>query len=93
MTIWVKLAAIIALALGLIVSGWVLRGLRDDSVKLAIMQAAEISQQATAKEIAKIKVKNTTIYNKIVEHTFHDPVYQECKHTPEAYQSILELFK
>ena len=88
-----KLYAGIAIALALVASGWVLRGWRDDSIKVAILEASALSQQATAKEIAKIDVKNTVINQKIVERTFHEPVYHDCKHSPEAFEQIKELFK
>ena len=88
-----KLITGIVIALALIASGWLLRGWRDDSIRLAIVEAANASQLATAKEIAKIEVKNTVIEQKIIEHTFHDPVYQDCKHSPEEFNYIKELFK
>jgi len=88
-----KLYAGIALGLALVASGWTLRGWRDDSIKVAILEAAKVSQQATAKEIAKIEVKNTVIHQKMVERTYHEPVYTDCKHSPEAFDQIKELFK
>lgn len=88
-----KLYAGIAIALALVASGWVLRGWRDDSIKVAVMEMAEASRLAAAKEIAKIEVKNTVIHQKIVERTYHEPVYQDCKHSPEAFEQIKELFK
>lgn len=88
-----KIIAGIVIALALVASGWLLRGWRDDSIQLAIVEAANASQLAAAKEIAKIQIKNTVIEQKIIEHTFHDPVYQDCKHSPEEYNYIKELFK
>lgn len=88
-----KLYAWIALGLALVASGWILRGWRDDSIKVAILEAAKVSQQATAQEIAKIEVKNTVINQKIIERTYHEPVYTDCKHSPEAFEQIKELFK
>lgn len=88
-----KLYAGIAIALALVASGWTLRGWRDDSIKVAIMEAAKAAQLETAQEIAKIEVKNTVIQQKIIEHTFHDPVYQDCKQSPEDFQYIKDLFK
>lgn len=88
-----KLYAGIALAVALVASGWVLRGWRDDSIKVAVMEMAEAARLATAQEIAKIEIKNTVIHQKIVERTYHEPVYQDCKHSPEAFEQIKELFK
>lgn len=88
-----KLYAGIAIGLALVASGWVLRGWRDDSIKVAVMEAATLAQQETAREIAKIEIKNTVIHQKIVERTYHEPVYQDCKHSPEAFEQIKELFK
>lgn len=87
-----KLYAGIAIALALVASGWTLRGWKDDSIKVAILEAAKVSQQATAKEIAKIEVKNTVINQKIIERTFTEPVYTDCKHSPEAFEAIRRLF-
>lgn len=88
-----KLYAGIALVVALVASGWVLRGWRDDSIKVAVMEAATLAQQETAKEIAKIEIKNTVIHQKIVERTYHEPVYQDCRYAPGGYDQIKELFK
>lgn len=82
-----------SLLLGAFAAGWFAHARKADSEALLIAKAAQAAQRAAAEEIKNIEVKNTTIYNKIVEHTYHDPVYQECKHTPDAYKSILDLFK
>lgn len=87
----------VGVGLGLLVlafgAGWLLHGWKSDSEALAIDRAVQATQATTAAAIAKIEVKNTVINQKVVEHTYHDPVYQECRHTPEAYQQILDLFK
>jgi len=77
----------------LVLAGWVARAWYEDSLALAVERAANAAQQAAAKEIQAIEVKNTVIHQKIVEHTFHEPVYMECRHTPEEYNYIKELFK
>jgi dsRNA-specific ribonuclease len=83
----------ILLVIGLLSTGWFVRGWYEESQDAKMIKLAIKAQESAAAEIAKIQVKNTTIYNKVVEHTYHDPVYQDCKHTPEVYNSILELFK
>lgn len=88
-----KLYAGIAIALALVASGWTLRGWKDDSIKVAIMEAAKASQLETAKEIAKIEVKNTVIHQKLVEHTFREQVYKDCNQSQEDFQYIKDLFK
>jgi len=74
-------------------SGWLLHGWKFDSDALIVAKAQEAAQIATAKEIAKIEIKNTVINQKIIERTYHEPVYQDCKHSPEAFEQIKELFK
>lgn len=83
----------IGIILSAFASGWLLHGWKSDSEALVIERAAKAAQEATAKEIAKIEVNNTVIHNKIVERTYHEPVYQDCKHSPEAFEQIKELFK
>jgi hypothetical protein len=89
----IRLIAGTALVLVLIGVGWFTRGWYEDSQDAKMMRVAAKAQEAAAAEIAKIEIKNTVINQKIIEHTYHDPVYQDCKHTPEAYKSILDLFK
>jgi hypothetical protein len=74
-------------------SGWILHGWKSDSEALVIERAAKAAQEATAEQIAKIEIKNTVIHQKVVERTYHEPVYQDCKHSPEAFEQIKELFK
>lgn len=88
-----RLALGIFLIIGSFISGWILHGWKSDSEALVIEKAAKAAQLATAQEIAKIEVKNTVINQKIIEHTFHDPVYTECKQSPEDFQYIKDLFK
>jgi len=90
-------AAKAGLVLVLVLLGWFGRGWYDDSQNLRVEQAiaktkAE-AEEGAATAIARIEIKHTVINQKIIEHTFHDPVYQDCRHTPEAYQQILDLFK
>lgn len=92
-----RVGAGILLLVSLVLLGWFGRGWYDDSqtlrVEQVIAKTKEEAQAGAAAAIAKIEVKNTVVNQKVVEHTYHDPVYQECRHTPEAYQQILDLFK
>jgi len=83
----------IGIILSAFASGWLLHGWKFDSDALIVAKAQEAAQIATAKEIAKIEIKNTVINQKIIERTYHEPVYQDCKHSPEAFEQIKELFK
>lgn len=56
-------------------------------------KAAEKASVAAAKAISEIEIKQTTINNKVREIIKTETVYADCKHSPEAYQSILEKFK
>lgn len=84
---------IAALVAALFAAGWFTRKWYDDSQELVIQKAAQAAQLAAAQEIKNIEIKNTVINQKIVERTFHEPVYQDCKHTPEEFNYIKELFK
>lgn len=92
-----RIFAEVGLIIGLILLGWFGRGWYADSqnlrVERAIAKTKDEAQAGAAAAIAKIEVKNIVINQKVVEHTYHDPVYQDCRHTPEAYQQILDLFK
>jgi hypothetical protein len=62
-------------------------------LELIAVKAAEKSQEAAAIEIAKIEIKNTTIEAKVIERVKTEKVYQDCNHTPETYQLILDAYK
>lgn len=85
--------AIMLAAVALVAAGWFIRGWYEDSQELVIQKAAHAAQLATAEEIKNIEIKHTTIQGKVVEHTYHDPVYMDCRHDKEAWDLLMEKFK
>ncbi len=81
----------------LFLSGWAVRGWRDDSINQAIAEATQKSREAAsmaaAEQISKIQITNTTIQNKVVERIRTEVQYQECKHSPETFKLIQDAFK
>jgi len=89
----IKLAIIVLSVIGLLATGWFVRGWYEGSQEKKRLETATIAANAAAEEIKKIQQKNTVIEHKVIYDTFTVPVYKECKHSPESYKSILELFK
>lgn len=92
-----RIIAAICLVSGAFLAGWVAKGWKDDSIKLAIEQATaqsrDASATAAAAAIAKIQISNTTIQGKVIERIRTETVYAECRHSPDTYNLILEAFK
>ena len=65
-----------------------------DQLKLeqVATKAAENAAAIAAKAIAELKIKNTTINTRVIEIIKTETVYAECKHTPKAYELLLEKF-
>lgn len=59
--------------------------LRDEQVARQVFDQA---QAATAKEIAKIKVRNVTVQQTLEKEIHEKPVYRDCRHTPDGLRSI-----
>lgn len=59
-------------------------------VKQAIEDTREIARQGAASEIAKIKVRNTTIQGKLETITRDNIVYRDCQHTDDAFRLLNE---
>lgn len=57
--------------------------LRLESVALRVSAAA---QEAAATEIAKIQIRHTTIQQKVQRETIENPVYRDCRHSPDGLQ-------
>jgi hypothetical protein len=87
----IKFTLGIALACLLVYGGWVMRGWKDDSVKLAIEQATQQSRdasaQAAADAIAKIPAP------KVYVGTSKSKVYTDCQNTDEVWNEFVKGFK
>lgn len=78
-----KLIAGIIIAAFLIFSGWYIRGLQENSSKLAIERVVQAVNDIKAKQISSIKVENKTIYAKTIERIKTEVMYSECKQDAE----------
>jgi hypothetical protein len=55
-----------------------------------IAKVEERARLGAANEIAKIQLKQTTIYNKVQKEVQTNTVYRECKHTADGLRSLNE---
>lgn len=68
-------------------------GRQDQRSEQQTLEAAtaafrEAAQQGAADEIAKIKITNTTIHQKMQREVYTDVVYRDCRHTPDGLRAI-----
>lgn len=86
----IRFALGIALAGLLVYGGWVMRGWKENSVKLAIEQATQQSRdasaQAAADAIAKIPAP------KVYVGTAKSKVYTDCQNTDEVWNEFVKGF-
>lgn len=61
-----------------------------DSISVRAQRGAE---KGAAAEIAKLKPQTTVVNNKVVEHITTERVYQDCRHSADAFQTILEAYR
>jgi hypothetical protein len=92
---WAALAAVVIWVASIGGSYWYGTGVGKDSqlakaaeIKQAIEDTREIARQGAASEIAKIKVRNTTIQGKVETIVRDNPVYRDCKHDPDAFRLL-----
>lgn len=90
MTLAQKILAALVTAIAIFGIGFASGAWVRESIALRAQQA---SMQAAAAEIAKIKVQNSTVNHKIIERIKTEHVYQDCRHSPEAFQTLLEAYK
>ena len=84
--ILIALGLILSVFAGGFTSGvWVTHA-KQDKASMEAMERAVV-------EIKAIQIKNTTIHNKVVERIKFETVYQDCQHSPETFQLILEAYK
>lgn len=62
-------------------------------VESIAVRAERAAAEASAGAIAKIKIHNTTVNAKVVERIRTEQVYRECKHSPEAFQTLLQAYQ
>lgn len=63
---------------------------RQVEIKQAIEETRELARQGAASEIANIKIQSTTIQGKVTTLARDNPVYRDCKHTPDGLRLINE---
>lgn len=63
---------------------------KQASIQQAIEDTRIAAQEGAAHAISKIKVANTTIRGKTETIIRNDPVYVDCKHSPDGMRSVNE---
>jgi hypothetical protein len=63
---------------------------RVAEIKQAIEDTREAAKQGAASEIAKIKVRNTTVQGKVETIIRDNPVYRDCRHSDDAMRLLNE---
>lgn len=91
----IYLLIVIALVAGGGAAGWRAAMDHRDAIDLAEFKGKSDALEATAAEIAKIEVRNTTINRKVETLTREIPVYtsKECHNTPEVMTEINSALK
>lgn len=94
---WLIVAWMASLAIASAGSGlyaWSARGDKCELDELRIEQAATAARdaaiEASSQAIAGIDIKHTTINRKVEREVIEKPVYRECRHTPEMFDTIKE---
>lgn len=94
---WVGLAAVLLWVASVGGSYWYGTGVGKDAevvkqseIKQAIEDTREKARQGAAIEIAKIKVRNTTIQGKVETIVRDNPVYRDCRHSDDAFRLLNE---
>lgn len=69
-------------------SGWKVNEWRHGAQYAAQMEGGRIALEKTAEQIAKIEVKQQTIYQKVQTNVIEKPVYRECRHDPDTFRLL-----
>lgn len=79
------LLAIVAASFG---AGWMVNGWKTDAEMLAVAETRKAAIAGAAEAIAKIKVTNTTVYQRATTKIIETPVYRECQHDQGMVEQI-----
>lgn len=66
------------------------RKAQEAGVTVAVLQAREEASKGAAEAIAKIEIKNTTVYQKVQHEISTNTVYRECAHNDVGMQLVNE---
>lgn len=80
------------LALLVFIMGWISHAISNNALAQAIEETRKEAAMSAAQEIAKITVSNTNVYNKVIERTRTETVYQDCQHSSDTFNLINEAF-
>jgi len=61
---------------------------RQVEIRQAIEETRKLAMEGAASEIANIKIQSTTIQGKVTTLIRDNPVYVDCKHTPDGLRLI-----
>lgn len=81
------IAAAVALTVGF-GGGWKVNGWRYEADRAAEMKGATKALELTAKELAKIEIRNTTIRQEVQTRVIEKPIYRECKHDTDTFRVL-----
>ncbi len=79
---------IVCILVATFVAGWKVKAWQVASVELAVKETRDAAMDGAAEAIAKIKVTNTTVYQKAVREIIEKPVYRDCRHDPAMLEQI-----
>lgn len=69
-------------------AGWNVNGWRYKADRAAQMEGANRALEATAKELAKLDIKQITIKQEVQKHVIEKPVYRECVHDDDTFRLL-----
>jgi hypothetical protein len=95
MNLYLIIAALVFYGVSVAGAGWGGFGLGVDHQKASnadrdktMREAVDQASQKVAQAISKIKVINTTIQQEVQRETRTEPVYIDCRHTPDGLRLI-----
>lgn len=83
----------VLLAAGGFAAGWKAQSDHRDALELAEAQGKAAALEATARELAKLDIKQVTIRQRAETITRENTVYAECKNPPEMVELINQAAK
>ena len=83
------ISIIAALIIGF-ASGWKVNSWKYDAERAIEAESFNKAMEITAKEIAKIEVKNVTIKQQMDTVVRENVVYRDCQHTPDGLRLVNE---
>lgn len=93
---WIALFVVVALVLTAFVSfqeGVKFRRTQELAEEAKMQRLTEVVNKAIAASVADIKIQNNTIYRKAEREIIKEPVYSDCRLTPDGMQAVAEALR